>query len=235
MSARFGRNVCRENVLVCAIRLFEACGHNELCPYKRCVPRCRLMCPVVSPYVSGGVAVCVPRCGRMCPAVWPYVSHGVAVCVRWCRRMCPTMSPYVFHGAAVCVPRCRRMCSTVWPYVSHDVAVCVPRVRITPLRRAPARDFCYARNALCARTLHAALPFAVFRAAVCRLSCRKRHPFARPKAAFRAPAIFDTHAALPSTIIKGAPSESPACRRTHAGAPRYIIPIDKTLLSIHTD
>ncbi len=120
------------------------------------------------------------------------------------------------------------------PYVSHGVAVCVPRVRLTPLRRAPARDFCYARNALCARALPAPLPFAVFRAAVCRLSCRKRHPFARPKAAFRAPAIFDTHAALPSTIIKGAPSESPACRRTHAGAPRYIIPIDKTLLSIHT-
>ena len=166
MSARFGRNVCRENVLVCAIRLFEACGHNELCPYKRCVR----------------------RCGRMCPAVWPYVSDGVAVCVPRCGRMCPTVSPYVSGGAAVCVPR----------------------VRLTPLRRAPARDFCYARNALCARALHAALPFAVFRAAVCRLSCRKRHPFARPKAAFRAPAIFDTHAALPSTIIKGAPSESPA-------------------------
>ena len=163
------------------------------------------------------------------------VSHGVAVCVPRCRRMCPAVSPYVSGGVAVCVPRCRRMCPAMSPYASGGVAVCVPRVRLTPLRRAPARDFCYARNALCARALHAALPFAVFRAAVCRLSCRKRHPFARPKAAFRAPAIFDTHAALPSTIIKGAPSESPACRRTHAGAPRYIIPIDKTLLSIHTD
>ena len=235
MSARFGRNVCRENVLVCAIRLFEACGHYELCPYKRCVPRCRLMCPVVSPYAFHGVAVCVPRCVAMRPAVWPYVSGGVAVCVPRCRRMCPTMSPYVSGGVTVCVPRCRRMRPAVCRNASGGVALCVPRVRLTPLRRAPARDFCYARNALCARALHAALPFAVFRAAVCRLSCRKRHPFARPKAAFRAPAIFDTHAALPSTIIKGAPSESPACRRTHAGAPRYIIPIDKTLLSIHTN
>ena len=151
------------------------------------------------------------------------------------QEVSPTVPPYVSHDVAVCVPRCRLMCPVVPPYVSHGVALCVPRVRLTPLRRAPARDFCYARNALCARALPAPLPFAVFRAAVCRLSCRKRHPFARPKAAFRAPAIFDTHAALPSTIIKGAPSESPACRRTHAGAPRYIIPIDKTLLSIHTD
>ena len=106
---------------------------------------------------------------EVCPTMCRNVSHDVAVCIPRCRLMCLAVPPYVSHDVAVCVPRCRLMCPVVPPYVSHGVALCVPRVRLTPLRRAPARDFCYARNALCARALHAALPFAGFRAAVCRL------------------------------------------------------------------
>ncbi len=113
MSARFGRNVCRENVLVCAIRLFEACGHNELCPYKRCVP----------------------RCGRMCPAVWPYAFHGCAL------RRCAVRRPVIFatpvmrYAPGRCLRRCR-LPSFGLPFaVFHAVKGILLRGRRPPFAR----------------------------------------------------------------------------------------------------